>query len=95
MPENFVAVLTDLGGTMASLAFAGYLIVYLLKGFAEERKIHLDKDSRNDDELRSLMRESNAALIKTMEQTNVTLSEMRVAITSLHESIMHMEKNRG
>ena len=61
MPDDFVAILGDLGGTMASLAFAGYLIVYLLRGFAEERKIHLDKDSRNDDELRSLMRESNAA----------------------------------
>jgi len=92
MPEDFVAILGDLGGTMASLAFAGYLIVYLLRGFAEERKIHFNKDSRNDDELRSLMRESNAALIKTMEQTNVTLSEMRVAITSLHESIMNMER---
>ena len=95
MPEDFVQILGDLGGTMASLAFAGYLIVYLLRGFEEKKKIHLDKDSRNDDELRSLMRESNAALIKTMEQTNITLSEMRVAITSLHESIMHMEKNRG
>ncbi len=92
MPDNFLSIISDLGGTMASLAFAGYLIVYLLKGFAEERKIHLDKDSRNDDELRSLMRESNAALIKTMEQTNLTLSEMRVAITSLHESIMNMER---
>lgn len=92
MPDDFVAILSDLGGTMASLAFAGYLIVYLLKGFAEERKIHLDKDSRNDDELRSLMRESNAALIKTMEQTNLTLSEMRVAISQLHESIVNMER---
>lgn len=87
MPENFVAVLTDLGGTMASLAFAGYLIVYLLKGFAEERKIHLDKDSRNDDELRSLMRESNAALISTMRETNTILAEMRVAISELKETI--------
>ena len=92
MPENFVSLLSDLGGTMASLAFAGYLIVYLLRGFAEERKIHLDKDSRNDDELRSLMRESNAALIKTMEQTNLTLSEMRVAISQLHESIVNIER---
>tara|TARA_Y100000401_G_scaffold69941_1_gene56057 strand:+ start:368 stop:652 length:285 start_codon:yes stop_codon:yes gene_type:complete len=92
MPENFLSIISDLGGTMASLAFAGYLIVYLLKGFAEERKIHLDKDSRNDDELRSLMRESNAALIKTMEQTNLTLSEMRVAISQLHESIVNMER---
>ena len=92
MPEDFVAILGDLGGTMASLAFAGYLIVYLLRCFAEERKIHLDKDSRNDDELRSLMRESNAALIKTMEQTNLTLSEMRVAISQLHESIVNMER---
>ena len=92
MPEDFVSLLSDLGGTMASLAFAGYLIVYLLRGFAEERKIHLDKDSRNDDELRSLMRESNAALIKTMEQTNLTHSEMRVAISQLHESIVNMER---
>ena len=49
MPDDFVAILGDLGGTMASLAFAGYLIVYPLRGFAEERKIHLDKDIRNDD----------------------------------------------
>ena len=92
MPEVFVAIVGDLGGTLASLAFAGYLIVYLLRGFAEERKIHLDKDTRNDDELRSLMRERNAALIKTMDQTNITLSEMRVAISQLHESIMNMER---
>jgi len=72
---------------MASLAFAGYLIVYLLKGFAEERKIHLDKDSRNDDELRNLTRESNAALISTMRETNNILAEMRVAISELKESI--------
>lgn len=72
---------------MASLAFAGYLIVYLLKGFAEERKIHLDKDSRNDDELRDFMRESNAALISTMRETNNILAEMRVAISELKESI--------
>lgn len=87
MPENFVQIIGDLGGTMASLAFAGYLIVYLLKGFAEERKIHLDKDSRNDDELRNLMRESNAALISTMRETNMILAEMRVAISELKESI--------
>jgi len=61
--------------------------VYLLKGFAEERKIHLDKDSRNDDELRNLMRESNAALISTMRETNSILAEMRVAISELKESI--------
>jgi hypothetical protein len=61
--------------------------VYLLKGFAEERKIHLDKDSRNDDELRSLMRESNSALISTMRETNTILSEMRVAISELKETI--------
>lgn len=87
MPENFVSIISDLGGTMASLAFAGYLIVYLLKGFAEERKIHLDKDSRNDDELRDFMRESNAALISTMRETNNILAEMRVAISELKESI--------
>ena len=87
MPENFVSIISDLGGTMASLAFAGYLIVYLLKGFAEERKIHLDKDSRNDDELRNLTRESNAALISTMRETNSILAEMRVAISELKESI--------
>lgn len=87
MPENFVSIISDLGGTMASLAFAGYLIVYLLKGFAEERKIHLDKDSRNDDELRNLTRESNAALISTMRETNNILAEMRVAISELKESI--------
>ena len=87
MPENFVSIISDLGGTMASLAFAGYLIVYLLKGFAEERKIHLDKDSRNDDEMRNWMRESNAALISTMRETNSILAEMRVAISELKESI--------
>jgi len=87
VPENFVSIISDLGGTMASLAFAGYLIVYLLKGFAEERKIHLDKDSRNDDEMRNWMRESNAALISTMRETNSILAEMRVAISELKESI--------
>ena len=92
MPDDFLGAITDLGGTLSALAFSAYLIIFLLKQFAAEREIHLSKDSKNDDELRSLMRESNAALIQTMERTNLTLSEMRVAITSLHESIVNLER---
>jgi hypothetical protein len=34
-----------------------------------------------------LMRESNAALISTMRETNSILAEMRIAISELKESI--------
>ena len=92
MPEDLTSIVADLGGTLSALCFSAYLIIFLLKQFAAERQIHLDKDSRNDDALRELMTSSNAALISTMEKTNQTLSEMRVAIASLHESIINKDR---
>ena len=94
MPAEIISVVTDLGGTLSALVFAAYLIIFLLKSFAAEREIHLTKDSTNDAELRSLMRESNAALIATMERNNETLSQLREAISGLHQSINLMERTK-
>jgi hypothetical protein len=93
MPEQFITMLADLGGTITSLAFAGYLIIYLLKGFEREREIHLNKDRENDTELRILMKESNSTLVATMKETNTVLSEMRVAISELKETIHSQRHN--
>ena len=74
MDDTLLATLTDLGGTLASLGFAGWLIVHLLKLQTQERERWLAKDDASDTHLRELIGE-----------TNKVLSDMRVAITELRE----------
>ena len=81
MNDTLLATLTDLGGTLASLGFAGWLIVHLLKLQTQERERWLAKDDASDTHLRELIGE-----------TNKVLSDMRVAITELREVIITQRK---
>ena len=81
MDDSLIATLTDLGGTLASLGFAGWLIVHLLKLQTQERERWLAKDDASDTHLRELIGE-----------TNKVLSDMRVAITELREVIITQRK---
>ena len=81
MDDSLLATLTDLGGTLASLGFAGWLIVHLLKLQTQERERWLAKDDASDAHLRDLIGE-----------TNEVLSDMPVAITELREVIISQRK---
>ena len=81
MDDTLLATLTDLGGTLASLGFAGWLIVHLLKLQTQWRERWLAKDDAADAHLRELIGE-----------TNKVLSDMRGAITELREVIITQRK---
>ena len=81
MDDTIFQTIADLGGTLASLAFAGWLIIYLLKLQVAERERWLQKDDASDAHLRELIGE-----------TNKVLSDMRVAITELREVIITQRK---
>ena len=69
----FIAVPT-LGEKLASLGFAGLLIIHLLQIQVGERERWLQKDDASDAHLRDLV-----------EETNQVLSDMRVVISELKE----------
>jgi len=75
MDTDLIQSLADLGGTLASLGFAGWLIVYLLKLQVSERTSWMDKDSENDAALRSLISSTNERSSK-MEESVTLLTEV-------------------
>ena len=75
MDTNLIQSLADLGGTLASLGFAGWLIVYLLKLQVSERTSWMEKDSENDAALRSLISSTNERSSK-MEESVTLLTEV-------------------
>jgi len=75
MDTDLIQSLADLGGTLASLGFAGWLIVYLLKLQVAERTSWMDKDSENDAALRSLISSTNERSSK-MEESVTLLTEV-------------------
>ena len=75
MDTDLIQSLADLGGTLASLGFAGWLIVYLLKLQVAERTSWMDKDSENDAALRSLISSTNERSGK-MEESVTLLTEV-------------------
>ena len=81
MDDTLISTLIYLGGTLASLGFAEWLIVHLLKLQTQERERGLAKDDASDAHLRELIGE-----------TNKVLSDMRVAITKLREVIITQRK---
>ena len=81
MDDTLISTLTDFGGTLASLGFAGWLIVHLLKLQTQERERWLAKDDASDTHLRELIGE-----------TNKVLSDMRVAKTEFREVIITQRK---
>jgi hypothetical protein len=75
MDTDLIQSLADLGGTLASLGFAGWLIVYLLKLQVSERTSWMEKDSENDAALRSLISSTNERSSK-MEESVTLLTEV-------------------
>jgi len=75
MDTDLIQSLADLGGTLASLGFAGWLIVYLLKLQVAERTSWMEKDSENDRALQDLISRTNERSGK-MEESVVLLTEV-------------------
>ena len=75
MDTDLIQSLADLGGTLASLGFAGWLIVYLLKLQVAERTSWMEKDSENDRALQDLISRTNERSGK-MEESVTLLTEV-------------------
>ena len=75
MDTDLIQSLADLGGTLASLGFAGWLIVYLLKLQVHERTEWMQKDSDNDKALQDLIGKTNDRSGK-MEESVTLLTEV-------------------
>ena len=75
MDTDLIQSLADLGGTLASLGFAGWLIVYLLKLQVHERTEWMQKDSDNDKALQDLIGKTNERSSK-MEESVTLLTEV-------------------
>ncbi len=75
MDTDLIGTLADLGGTLASLGFAGWLIVHLLRLQVHEREEWMEKDSQNDKALQELIAKTNERSSK-MEESVVLLTEV-------------------
>ncbi len=75
MDTDLIGTLADLGGTLASLGFAGWLIVHLLRIQVHEREEGMAKDSQNDQALQDLIAKTNERSSK-MEESVVLLTEV-------------------
>jgi len=75
MDTDLIQSLADLGGTLASLGFAGFLIIHLLKLQVSEREEWMRKDSENDAALRNLISSTNERSGK-MEESVTLLTEV-------------------
>tara|TARA_E500000305_G_scaffold64456_1_gene51376 strand:- start:795 stop:1055 length:261 start_codon:yes stop_codon:yes gene_type:complete len=75
MDTDLIATLADLGGTLASLGFAGWLIIHLLKLQTQERTDWMQKDSENDKALQDLIAKTNERSHK-MEESVTLLTEV-------------------
>ena len=75
MDTDLIQSLADLGGTLASLGFAGWLIVYLLKLQVHERTEWMQKDGDNDRALQDLIGKTNERSSK-MEESVTLLTEV-------------------
>ena len=75
MDTDLIQSLADLGGTLASLGFAGFLIIHLLKLQVTEREKWMEKDSQSDRALQELIGKTNERSSK-MEESVVLLTEV-------------------
>ena len=75
MDTDLISTLADLGGTLASLGFAGWLIIHLLKLQTQERTDWMQKDSDNDRALQDLISKTNERSSK-MEESVTLLTEV-------------------
>jgi len=77
MDTDLIQSLADLGGTLASLGFAGWLIVYLLKLQVAERDSWMQKDSDNDKALQDLISKTNERSGKLEESVTLLTEVLR------------------
>ena len=77
MDTDLIKSLADLGGTLASLGFAGWLIVYLLKLQVAERDSWMEKDSQNDRALQDLISKTNERSGKLEESVTLLTEVLR------------------
>jgi hypothetical protein len=77
MDTDLIQSLADLGGTLASLGFAGWLIVYLLKLQVAERDSWMEKDSQNDRALQDLISKTNERSGKLEESVTLLTEVLR------------------
>ena len=77
MDTDLIQSLADLGGTLASLGFAGWLIVYLLKLQVAERDSWMEKDSQNDKALQDLISKTNERSGKLEESVTLLTEVLR------------------
>jgi len=92
MPENFVQMVSDLGGTLGSLIACFWYIKYQSDQFSKREERWITKDDHNDQALRDLMTTSHSQLLTVLTGVNTTLKEMTVAISELKQTIEHGEK---
>ena len=77
MDTDLIQSLADLGGTLASLGFAGWLNVYLLKLQVSERTSWMEKDSQNDRALQDLISKTNERSGKLEESVTLLTEVLR------------------
>ena len=77
MDTDLIQSLADLGGTLASLGFAGWLIVYLLKLQVAELDSWMQKDSDNDKALQDLISKTNERSGKLEESVTLLTEVLR------------------
>jgi hypothetical protein len=75
MDTDLIGTLADLGGTLASLGFAGWLIIHLLRLQTTERADWMAKDTDNDKALQDLIGKTNERSSK-MEESVTLLTEV-------------------
>ena len=75
MDTDLIQSLADLGGTLASLGFAGFLIIHLLKLQVTEREKWMQKDTESDKALQDLIGKTNDRSSK-MEESVTLLTEV-------------------
>jgi|TARA_R100000501_G_C2602838_1_gene99463 hypothetical protein len=75
MDTDLIQSLADLGGTLASLGFAGFLIIHLLKLQVSEREKWMEKDTESDKALQDLIGKTNDRSSK-MEESVTLLTEV-------------------
>lgn len=92
MPEDFVTMVSDLGGTLGSLIACFWYIKYQSDQFSKREERWITKDDHNDQALRDLMANSHSQLLTVLTGVNTTLKEMTVAISELKQTIEHPER---
>jgi len=69
VPESsLISLVSELGFGVSAICFSGYLIIFLLKSFASERQIWIDKDGEADLRVSNLLSENSKLQMATTEK---------------------------